>query len=216
MMLTLTAETHLRVTPKGFVNLLCGTCDCRLTVEQAVDIQGWLTIPCRNCGEDMRMDGNLTFDVRADHEHLLTTTSTVWYHVTTCETWNETPETLYVHVGTPQTVAWYAGECFKTELRHGQTLNFWRVELSDEAQANTETTIYRDNNRWPKYRVSDNVILEFGIAQPAWPVKYVNRYELPGSISLLTEFKHLASVERIPDETAKGMFQYDPKKEFSE
>ena len=216
MMLTLTAETHLRVTPKGFVNLLCGTCDYRLTVEQAVDIQGWLTIPCRNCGEDMGMDGNLTFDVRADHEHLLTTTSTVWYHVTTCETWNETPETLYVHVGTPQTVAWYAGECFKTELRHGQTLNFWRVELSDEAQANTETTIYRDNNRWPKYRVSDNVILEFGIAQPAWPVKYVNRYELPGSISLLTEFKHLASVERIPDETAKGMFRYDPKKEFSE
>ena len=212
----LTAETHLRVSPKGFVNLLCGTCDYRLTVEQAVDIQCWLTIPCRNCGEDMRMDGNLTFDVRADHEHLLTTTPTVWYHVTTRETWNETPETLYVHVGTPQTVAWYAGECFKTELRHGQTLKFWRVELSDEAQANTETTIYRDNNRWPKRRVPGNEILLFGIAQPEWPVKYVNRYELPGSISLLTEFKHLASVERIPDETAKNMFRYDPKKEFSE
>ena len=212
----LTAETHLRVTPKGFVNLLCGTCDYRLTVEQAVDIQGWATIPCRNCGKDLRMDHNLTFDVRADHEHLLTTTPTVWYHVTTRETWHETPETLYVHVGTPQTVAWYAGECFKTELRHGQTLNFWQVELSDEAQANTETTIYRDNNSWLKYRVPNNMIQEFGIAQPKWPVKYVNRYELPGSISLLTEFKHLANVERIPDETAKSMFRYDPKKEFSE
>lgn len=215
-MLTLTAETHLRVTPKGFVNLLCGTCDYRLTADEASLVQEWRVVPCRNCGEDMGMDGNLTFDVRADHEHLLTTTPTVWYHVTTRETWNETPETLYVHVGTPQTVAWYAGECFKTELRHGQTLNFWRVELSDEAQANTETTIYRDDNSWPKCRVPDNEILLFGIAQPAWPVKYVNRYELPGSISLLTEFKHLASVERIPDETAKGMFQYDPKKEFSE
>ena len=215
-MLTLTAETHLRVTPKGFVNLLCGTCDCRLTADEASLVQEWRVVPCRNCGEDRRMDRNLAFDVRADHEHLLNTTPTVWYHVTTRETWNETPETLYVHVGTPQTVAWYAGECFKTELRHGQTLNFWRVELSDEAQANTETTIYRDNNSWPKHRVPGNVILEFGIAQPAWPVKYVNRYELPGSISLLTEFKHLASVERIPDETAKGMFQYDPKKEFSE
>ena len=212
----LTTETHLRVTPKGFVNLLCGTCDYRLTADEALLVQEWRVVPCRNCGEDMSMDGNLTFDVRADHEHLLTTTPTVWYHVTTRETWNETPETLYVHVGTPQTVAWYAGECFKAELRHGQTLNFWRVELSDEAQANTETTIYRDNNSWPKRRVPDNEILLFGIAQPAWPVKYVNRYELPGSISLLTEFKHLASVERIPDETAKGMFQYDPKKEFSE
>lgn len=212
----LTTETHLRVTPKGFVNLLCGTCDYRLTVEQAVDIQRWRVVPCRNCGKDLCMDRNLTFDVRADHGPLLTTTPTVWYHVTTRETWNETPETLYVHVGTPQTVAWYAGECFKTELRHGQTLNFWRVELSDEAQANTETTIYRDNNRWPKCRVPDSESLLFGVAQPAWPVKYVNRYELPGSISLLTEFKHLASVERIPDETAKGMFQYDPKKEFSE
>lgn len=212
----LTTETHLRVSPKGFVNLLCGTCDYRLTAGEASLVQEWRVVTCRNCGEDMGMDGNLTFDVRADHEHLLTTTPTVWYHVTTRETWHETPETLYVHVGTSKTVAWYAGECFKAELRHGQTLNFWRVELSDEAQANTETTIYRDYNSWPKRRVSDNVTLEFGIAQPAWPVKYVNRYELPGSISLLTEFKHLASVERIPDETAKGMFQYDPKKEFSE
>ena len=198
------------------MNLLCGTCDYRLTADEASLVQKWHDVPCRNCGEDMGMDGNLTFDVRADHEPLLTTTPTVWYHVTTRETWNETPETLYVHVGTPQTVAWYAGECFKAELRHGQTLNFWRVELSDEAQANTETTIYRDDNSWPKYRVPDNVIPKFGIAQPAWPVKYVNRFELPGSISLLTEFRHFASVERIPDETAKSMFQYDPKKEFSE
>ena len=208
-MLTLTAETHLRVSPKGFVNLLCGTCDYRLTVEQASLVQEWRVVPCRNCGEGMRMDGNLTFDVRADHEHLLTTTPTVWYHETTRETWNETPETLYVHVGTPQTVAWYAGECFKAELRHGQTLNFWRVELSDEAQANTETTIYRDDNDWPDF-------YQKSWGDPKWPVKYVNRFELPGSISLLTEFKHLASVERIPDETAKSMFQYDPKKEFSE
>ena len=205
----LTTETHLRVTPKGFVNLLCGTCDYRLTADEASLVQEWRVVPCRNCGEDMRMDRNLTFGVRADHEHLLTTTPTVWYHVTTRETWNETPETLYVHVGTPQTVAWYAGECFKAELRHGQTLNFWRVELSDEAQANTETTIYRDDNDWPDFYSKS-------WGDPLWPVKYVNRFELPGSISLLTEFKHLASVERIPDETAKGMFQYDPKKEFSE
>ena len=88
--------------------------------------------------------------------------------------------------------------------------------MSWYASAHALTTIYRDNNRWPKRRVPDNEILLFGIAQPAWPVKYINRYELPGSISLLTEFKHLASVERILDETAKGMFQYDPKKEFSE
>ena len=215
-MLTLTAETHLRVTPKGFVNLLCGTCDYRLTADEARTVQRWDVVACRNCGEDIGMDHNLTFDVRADHEHLLTTTPTVWYHVTTRETWNETPETLYVHVGTPQTVAWYAGECFKTELRYGQTLNFWRVELSDEVQANTETTIYRDDNFWPKYRVSDNEILKFGIAQPEWPAKYVNRFELSGSISLLTTFEHFAKVERIPDETAKGMFRYDPEKEFSE
>ena len=173
-MLTLTAETHLRVTPKGFVNLLCGTCDYRLTVEQASLVQEWRVVPCRNCGEGMCMDGNLTFDVRADHELLLTTTPTVWYHVTT-----------------------------------RKTLSFWRVELSDEAQANTKTTIYRDDNDWPDF-------YQKSWGDPKWPVKYVNRFELPGSISLLTEFKHLASVERIPDETAKSMFQYDPKKEFSE
>ena len=162
------------------------------------------------------MDGNLTLDIRADHEPLLTTTPKVWYHVTTRKAWNETPKTLYVHVGTPPTVAWYAGESFKAALSYGLTLNFWRVELSDEAQANTETTIYRDDNDWPKYRVPDNGIPKFEIAQPAWPVKYVNRFELPGSISLLTEFRHFASVERIPDETAKSMFRYDPEKEFSE
>lgn len=207
----LTAETHLRVSPKGVVNFLCGICDYRVAPEQADIIQHWGTVVCRNpnCRASVQIDNNLALDIRADHGHLIATTPKVWYHVTTRKAWSETPKTLYVHVGTPQTVAWYANVSFEAERDLGHTLSFWRVELSDEAQANTETTIYRDDNDWPDFYSKS-------WGDPLWPVKYVNRFELPGSISLLTEFKHLASVERIPDETAKGMFRYDPKKEFSE
>ena len=155
----------------------------------------------------MSADVNLRIDVREDHANLLSETPQTWYHVTTRETWHETPNDLFVHVGTPKTVAWYAHNSFLTELEAGYGLHFWRVELSDDAQNAVEPYIAVDDNDWPKWTRD---------VEGLGPLRYVNRFELPGSISLLTEFRHFASVERIPDETAKSMFQYDPKKEFSE
>ena len=194
-------ESHLAIGPKGRSNVSCGNCGKRFSKADTKSIFEWLGVPCKRCGVYGYLD-NTVIDVREDHAHLLGQhIPTEWFHVTTRSTWHETPKDLFVHVGTKLTVAWYAAYCFDAHLARGWPLFYYRAILKPAAAEAVAPYVVKDNNDWPRWGQD--------IATTV-PRRYLNRYELPGSISLLVRFADFASIEPMQE----SEFAFDKTKEI--
>jgi hypothetical protein len=128
---------------------------------------------------------HMNVGIRDDHKHLLVDAAVprYWWHVTRKNPWLP-PANVMVHVGTPKTVAWYRRFYPKASPLSPHPL-VYRAELKPDTVL-TEG-LAEDFNQWPMW------VNEAGNTA----TRYVNKIEVPGSISLLVPFGCLTNVQQV-------------------
>lgn len=145
-----------------------------------------VNIPC-GCGS--RTSNRFsTIYISQDSAHLLEpdkAKSEVWYHVTSMENWHETlldteinPVTPLVHVGTLK-AALERMEYFVANHWDEQSYHLYAVTLKEGARL--DPNIYDDEDKWPS-EVGYSILF-----RKYSTFRYVNKFESPGSISLLAD-----------------------------
>ena len=128
---------------------------------------------------------HMNVGIRDDHKHLLVDAAVprYWWHVTRKNPWLP-PANVMVHVGTPKTVAWYRRFYPKASPLSPHPL-VYRAELKPDTTLTDG--LAEDFNQWPMW------VSEAGNTA----TRYVNKIEVPGSISLLVPFGCLTNVSRV-------------------
>lgn len=180
-----------RLSGRGFSALRCDTCGHHLTKkEERLLIQEYiLSDDTSSCGHDIYAD-DVIVSVLPEYQHLMNlrtarNTDTVWYHTSANENWptpiqglgwgRVTDGEFVAHVGTLQAAL---DRCSYSE-RTFQPTFLYHLKLS--AKARWSPKILLDENYWPTSVPELKRAPEFF----GDVTRYVNRYEDPGSISLL-------------------------------
>lgn len=144
---------------------------------------------------DMRCDGSTILDIHPSSGKFLSEEAvreSYWYHATDAEDWmgsllnNEEGNIPLVHVGTEQTSVEVILDRYMETQR---TISMFRIKLKETAVLNE--VVFYDNNSWPE---------TLKVTRPEGNTyRYVNRWESPGSISLLVDPRELEieSVEHL-------------------
>lgn len=131
-----------------------------------------LRMVCSRCHYgtyDLVSDNHFNIRVRYSDVRQLTNPDRTWWHGTAKADWgNAVPDNVYVHVGSKGSARFIA------PAERGY---FYRVRLKPHAVFDPH--IYIDENDWPMWDV-DYDALSRGVA-----ARYVNKVEVPGSISVL-------------------------------
>lgn len=125
------------------------------------------------------------------------TRDALWYHATAIENWADAildnPEEILVHVGSLESATARAGMGSR-----GQYMNVLRIKSGFEIAP----SVVGDINRWPEtYRETQRIVKsqfwrhEQNYMNFSDVTRYVNRYEIPGSISLLMRASAVDVVE---------------------
>lgn len=169
----------------------CGECGTVLNKTDAHELELWETIEC-SCGATFALnkdEADLTLMAQPASEKLIDTDyakRASWFHATDVPNWQEAVSSaqIFVHVGTYEAAMERAavsysnsGECY-----------LWEVTLKPEAVLTDD--VVEDNNIWPT-NVNECIKDHFGgDAQ-----RYLNKYESPGSVSMLLDPSLLNVVE---------------------
>ena len=169
-----------KVSPEGVPNVKCPDCHASLSwrgIGQMLSDYG-ATCPNGHYFDAMISD----VEILPSNAYLLNLTPKYWWHVTYRAPW-EPPNHTYVHIGTPETVKWLRANynCGKTPLY------VYRMELKRSTEIHPKFA--EDDNYWPI--IADDAI------EKNTAIKYINRVEKPGTISLLVPFGCLTNIVRV-------------------
>ena len=197
------------VAPADMVGLICPNTNCGKHMTR----REWGTkrdlaaygdlITCQHCENDADntfrefTPDNCKVDVESRSAELIEDSAartTVWYHATTRENWdknilvrNPREGDLYVHLGTKSA----AIERIHDSLDHkGGEFYLYEVTLMEDT--NLASHILSDDNVWPTHTNSDERYADSwepvdwkNEIQVHDAVRYLNRWETPGSVSML-------------------------------
>ena len=175
----------LKVAADNTPNVRCPECGDRLTWQGIGFMLTDYGAMCLNGHWFDAMKSNV--EVLPSNAYLLERTPRYWWHVTYRQPWTP-PNHTYVHIGTPETVRWLRANynCGKTPLFT------YRVELKSDTKIHAGFA--EDENRWP--------IIADTPEEKRTAIRYLNRVEKPGTISLLVPFGCLTNVTWV--DTFKG------------
>lgn len=182
-------------------NFACPTCRETLshqTVLAMKRIRSSEYVPCNHCGKAQKFD-NLFVCIPETSASFLdaeVAKETVWFHATIVEEWLESVQTggdfaiegdddpLYVHCGTYEAAA----DIANLRLEEGaETVDIYEIRITDDAVMSPR--IFKDENDW-FYNVTEASSRELN----ADVIRYANRWEAPGSISILADPRKLVQV----------------------
>lgn len=189
----------------------CGKCGNHIAKGNERLSSYWLpevVVACDICGDAQK--GTIT--VVPSSAHLLqpdAVKETVWYHATYVEDWFEKVSTghgmkreaadfLYIHVGSEEASRDLAGSKYFTHPEPDERIMLHQLKL--KADAVLADSILNDIETWWDY---SSVTEETRKAIGGDVVRYLNRWEAPGSISLLVDARQLelVSVEELHNPT---------------
>jgi hypothetical protein len=187
----------------GFSAFRCDNCGTHITKKNESDSPIWHEIPlveCDLCEGDVQQ-GSIT--VTPSSAHLLQADAvkdTIWYHATYVDDWfgkistghgmeREAGDFLYIHVGSEEAARDIARH--KYFDGYGDDLEVFLYQVKLKADAVLSSRVVSDDETWRDfYSVTD----ETGAAMGGDAVRYLNRWESPGSISLLVDASQLEFV----------------------
>lgn len=194
----------------GFSAFRCDNCGTHITKQQEMDSPIWHEVPLVECSlcEGEVQPGSVT--VIPSSAHLLQVDAvkdTVWYHATYVDNWFEKISTgqgmeqedgdfLYIHVGCEQASRDIA--LHKYFSAYGEDLDVFLYQVKLKANTELSSRVVNDNETWRDFTsVTDETRAAIG----GDAVRYLNRWESPGSISLLVDARQLefVSVSQLPN-----------------
>ena len=197
------------VVDAGLSPFRCGNCGNHIEKSAERFSSYWQEVPvlaCETCGDAQA--GCIT--VAPSSAHLLQKTAvkeSVWYHATYVEDWfekvstghgmkRETGDFLYIHVGTEDASRDLADSKYFTHPRDGERIMLYKLKVKSDAVL--APSILNDIETWWDY---SSVTAETNTAIGGDAVRYLNRWESPGSISLLVDARmlELVNVEELRD-----------------
>lgn len=191
----------------GLSPFRCDNCGKHIPKENERLSSYWLTEPtlaCNTC--DGPQKGSIT--VLPTSAHLLdleAVRGALWFHATYVEDWFQKVSTghgmkceagdfMYLHVGSEEASRDLADSKYFTHPREGERIMLHQLKL--KAEAVLADPIFCDIETWWDYSsVTEETWKVFG----GDVVRYLNRWEAPGSISLLVDARQveLVSVEEL-------------------
>lgn len=152
-----------------------------------------------------------------------TTRETVWFHSTKVENWseevsklrptfvcgsNEMPSVPYVHVGT------FDAAMTRFEDTKGESGWLYEIRIKDDAFIAEE--VYEDRNDWEQFVRAGFFEGFLGDKKKCDVLRYVNRWESVGSISLIMDprFMEVVKVSPLNKKEAKRTTSSSPKKDW--
>lgn len=213
----MTILTDLTPTKKHSTGIICPNADCNWEMPQSVwshqRVHSALGLFCLNCGEGSyedyvrngygRQKGSFWLESAglrvADEAKKLLNKRTVkkqtWFHATYMEDWateiisSENAAGLVVHLGTKDAAKERAADTLMED-------EYYLYEVTLNSDVIVSDSIMSDDNHWPELmsEVHGDDHPEF---QGADAVRYVNRYEAPGSISLAVNANLITVKKRI-------------------
>ena len=212
----MTILTDLTPTKKRSTGIVCPNADCGWEMPQSVwDNQRFhsgLGLFCLNCGEgsyeDYVSDGYTRrkgrFELEAADLHIAAhakkflnkkvVTKQTWFHSTFMEDWataivsSENEGGLVVHLGTREAAKERATDTLMDE--------YYLYEVTLNSDVVVSDSIMEDDNYWPD-RMNEVQGDDHAEFQGVDAVRYVNRYEAPGSISLAINANRITVKKRI-------------------
>jgi hypothetical protein len=207
-------ETIPEIMPQSAVDaglspFRCGACGNHIEKSAERFSSYWQDVPmlaCNVCGGSQT--GCIT--VTPSSAHLLQVEAvkeSIWYHATYVDDWfekvstghgmkRETGDFLYIHVGSENASRDLANSKYFTHPRDGEKIRLYQLKVKSDAIL--AVPIYNDIETWWDY---SSVTAETKAAIGGDVVRYLNRWESPGSISLLVDARmlELVSVEELRD-----------------
>jgi hypothetical protein len=193
----------------GLSAFRCGNCGNHIEKSAERFSSYWLEVPvlaCKTCGDAQA--GCIT--VAPSSAHLLQPAAvkeSIWYHATYVEDWFEKVSTghgmkreagdfLYIHVGNEDASRDLADSKYFTHPVEDERIMLYQLKVKTDAELADH--IFSDIETWWDY---SSVTEETRKAIGGDAVRYLNRWESPGSISLLVDARQLelVSVEQLHD-----------------
>lgn len=186
----------------GLSPFCCGNCGNHIEKSAERFSSYWQEVPvlaCKTCGDAQA--GSIT--VAPSSAHLLQPTAvkeSIWYHATYVEDWfnkvstghgmkRETGDFLYIHVGNENASRDLADSKYFTHPEDGEKIVLYQLKV--KADAVLAPSIFNDIETWWDY---SSVTAETRTAIGGDAARYLNRWESPGSISLLVDARMLEMV----------------------
>lgn len=202
-------ERYGEISLEGVRHPLCGR---RVTLEEALTLHAHQGVLCKPCFEgapaglaDKLYLESLQVEVAPSKDtyralEASAVAELTWYHSTTTEAWGDTLQVddgFYAHVGSRQA----AMDRQLSELLPVNGKGFWLFEVEVSGEASVAEALYPDDN--DDYSVSFHPVRR---PLPASVLRYVNRWEDLGSISLVVDTRVLSVVNRtwVPMEEARA------------
>lgn len=171
-----------------------------------------------SCGKEISVEGS-TLTIIPSSAPLLdeeTVKSVTWYHATNIYNWlqevnaedeEEDVQRPYVHLGSKEAALELAKWKYLEDPHDDhEFIYLWQVTLNVEAILSD--AILEDNNDW-FYEVTDSARKTLG----GDAVRYLNKWESAGSISLLADPRYLTAV-RVDDVDIDNYFEFLEDKEL--
>lgn len=174
---------------------LCPTCGGKLKVDKSFD---WL-YACISCKMEHDLHDTVIKPQKSMAHLLNDPRQALWWHATTQPNWlREVKDAgVWVHVG-----AWRASKMIMRQRRQG-AYDLYKLRIV----GGTVGDVVNDNNNFP-YMLHDDLTMTSDTLYP-----YINRYESPGSVSLLINPEHLEIIEKrrvCPTTKARGNMKKSP------
>lgn len=161
-----------RIPPYG---VLCPSCEGRASIDQVNELIGNDWVWCE-CGERYDLvDAKIRVEPGTESHRFIDpkeVTKAVWYHATAQEDWLEKGDPFQVHVGLEAAAFDRALSILAPHSASAKPFYLYEVSLDADATVDSEISAEGEN-----YEISG--------AGDGDVIRYVNRYEAPGTVSLL-------------------------------
>ncbi len=184
-----------KIAPEGKSGWYCLSCNYSLTKEEAEKVDHGLD-KCPSCSD--RLDGDLMgvnllkesiqfFDPKVVKQQS-------WFHATAREDWLPSLQNMedapLTHLGTLE-AARTRGRDLREDKHRQYDSDWYLYEVKLVPEAYIENNVYQDDNQEFPYYTSDLESNRYGNGV----IRYVNAYEDPGSVSLITDPQKLVLVK---------------------
>lgn len=180
----------------------CPSCFSILSEEDAKHIiDGELhdelnTVECDACGDVFTAD-TMEVNVAPQSRVLLDTEfakSSEWFHISDSSNWldevtGDDGFIPYIHAGTLQSAL------DRYEAHKGKTAYLYRFRLADLTVL--DSTVYDDRNAWPEEVGFPRTLTDERTGEAVDCLRYLNRWEDPGSISILLDPQCIVEVSMV-------------------
>lgn len=181
----------------------CEGCAGHISKQEESESQIWHEKPlvdCSLCGETQT--GSITVEPSSSSLLLQGEAErTIWFHATYVDDWfekistghgmeGESGDFLYVHVGSEAAARDIASDKYFNNFEEFESLSLYQVRLKSGALVSSR--IVNDDETWRDF---GSVTEESAVAIGGDVVRYLNRWESPGSISLLVDARQLELVK---------------------